>query len=80
MPSIPVIIPPKGKSGPLTILIRSSTVVSGLSNMCKHASKTSVRLCGGMLVAIPTAMPEEPFIRRFGILVGNTSGISSVPS
>ena len=30
------------------------------------ASQTSAMLCGGMLVAIPTAMPLEPFTSRFG--------------
>ena len=34
----------------------------------------SVRLCGGMLVAMPTAMPEEPLTSRFGMRVGRTSG------
>ena len=29
-------------------------------------SITSPRLCGGMLVAMPTAMPVEPFTRRLG--------------
>ena len=38
---------------------------------------TSLRLCVGILVAIPTAMPELPFTRRLGILVGNTVGIMS---
>ena len=27
-----------------------------------------------MLVAMPTAMPEEPFTSRFGARVGNTAG------
>ena len=27
---------------------------------------TSPRLCGGMLVAMPTAMPAEPLTSRFG--------------
>ena len=27
---------------------------------------TSARLCGGMLVAMPTAMPDEPLTSRFG--------------
>ena len=27
----------------------------------------SSRLCGGMLVAIPTAMPPDPLTSRFGI-------------
>ena len=37
-------------------------------------STTSERLWGGILVAMPTAMPEEPLIRRFGTLVGSTIG------
>ena len=31
---------------------------------------TSVRLWGGMLVAMPTAMPAEPLISRLGMRVG----------
>ena len=38
------------------------------------ASTTSERLCGGILVAMPTAMPEEPLIIRFGIFAGKTVG------
>ena len=34
----------------------------------------SVRLCGGMLVAMPTAMPDDPLTSRFGTRVGRTSG------
>ncbi len=37
-------------------------------------------LCGGMFVVIPTAIPDDPLINRFGILVGITSGIFSFPS
>ena len=37
-------------------------------------SITSVRLCGGILVAIPTAIPLAPFTNKFGILVGKTVG------
>ena len=43
-------------------------------------SMTSARLCGGILVAIPTAIPEEPLISRFGSRAGNTTGSSSLPS
>ena len=32
--------------------------------MATVASIISLRLCGGMLVVIPTAIPVEPFIRR----------------
>ena len=31
---------------------------------------TSVKLCGGIFVAIPTAIPEEPFINNVGIFEG----------
>ena len=48
--------------------------------MYKRASITSERLCGGILVAIPTAIPLPPFIKRFGILVGNTVGSVREPS
>ena len=74
MPSRPIIIAPVGKSGPLIVCINSSTVISGLSIICKTPSITSFKLCGGILVAIPTAIPEEPFTKRFGILDGNTDG------
>ena len=33
-----------------------------------------------MLVAIPTAIPSEPFIRKFGIFTGRTDGSLSVSS
>ena len=39
-----------------------------------RASTSSPRLWGGMLVAIPTAMPEAPFIKRFGTRLGSTTG------
>ena len=37
-------------------------------------------LCGGMLVAMPTAMPEEPLASRFGKAAGSTTGSCSEPS
>ena len=45
-------------------------VASGLSISSSTALATSRRLCGGMLVAMPTAMPLEPLTRRLGILDG----------
>ena len=36
------------------------------------AGMTSPRLCGGMLVAIPTAIPSAPLIRMFGTFTGST--------
>ena len=37
-------------------------------------STTSVKLWGGMLVAMPTAIPAAPLTRRLGILAGKTVG------
>ncbi len=39
-----------------------------------QASITSPRLWGGMLVAMPTAMPPEPLTSRLGNLDGSTDG------
>ena len=44
------------------------------------AATISLRLCGGMFVAIPTAMPELPLMRRLGTLAGRTVGSSRRPS
>ncbi len=44
------------------------------------ASIVSPRLCGGMFVAIPTAIPVVPLTKRFGKRAGKTSGSRSVPS
>jgi hypothetical protein len=38
------------------------------------ASMISSRLCGGMFVVMPTAIPVEPFISRFGSAAGRTVG------
>ena len=38
------------------------------------ASTISPRLCGGMFVAMPTAMPPEPLTSRFGTRDGRTVG------
>ena len=38
------------------------------------ASQTSLILCGGMFVAIPTAIPELPLTNKFGNLAGKTNG------
>ena len=44
------------------------------------ASITSPRLCGGMLVAMPTAMPPAPLTSRLGNRAGSTVGSCSEPS
>ena len=48
--------------------------------VAKQALMTSFKLCGGMLVAMPTAIPDEPLIKRFGTRVGKTVGSVSVSS
>jgi hypothetical protein len=42
-----------------------STVISGFSMRALSASQTSATLWGGMLVAIPTAIPVEPLQIRW---------------
>jgi len=58
------------KSGPFIFDIKSFKVASGLSTSCTSPSIISPRLCGGMFVAIPTAMPDEPLTIKFGIREG----------
>ena len=65
---------PVGKSGPLTDRINCSVVVSGSSIRLITASQISPRLWGGMLVAIPTAMPDAPLISMLGKRAGRTVG------
>ena len=67
-------IPPVGKSGPLTWRISRSMSISGSSIMATIASIVSESLCGGMFVAIPTAIPDEPLTSRFGNRAGSTVG------
>ena len=57
--------------------IRSSGS-SRLSSSAMRAFITSFRLCGGMLVAMPTAIPATPFTSRFGYSRGKTIGSSAV--
>ena len=80
MPSRPKMSAPVGKSGPLIAVINSSTVTSGLSMSIARPLHTSLRLCGGIFVAIPTAIPLEPLMRRFGIFAGNTVGSCKLSS
>ena len=37
-------------------------------------SQSSERFCGGMLVAMPTAIPEAPLTSMLGSLAGMTTG------
>ena len=84
MPRRPTISPRVGKSGPLTRSISasssSSSVVSKLSRYHRTPAATSRRLCVGMLVAIPTAMPCDPLTSRLGNRLGSTVGSGVRPS
>ena len=75
-----MISPPVGKSGPLIILSISSSEMRGLSIMATVPSMTSAKLCVGMLVARPTAIPVAPLTRRFGKRPGRISGSLRVSS
>ena len=80
IPSFPKIKAPVGKSGPFTICINSSSETSSLSIIFISPSTISVKLCGGMFVAIPTAIPEEPFTNSAGICAGKTVGSCNLSS
>ena len=84
MPLWPRIVAPVGKSGPLirtrSAASSSSRDASGWSRCHCTPSATSRRLCGGMLVAMPTAMPDEPLTSRFGNRDGRTVGSCVRPS
>ena len=84
MPRRPTICAAVGKSGPLTRSSRASSSSSSVaSKFCRHhcaPAATSRRLCGGILVAIATAMPSEPFTSRFGNRAGSTTGSADLPS
>ena len=54
--------------------------MSGSSSRPIRPSQTSVRLWGGILVAMPTAMPSEPLTSRLGMAEGITAGIMREPS
>jgi hypothetical protein len=60
--------------------INSSMPRPGFSISAMQASMTSPRLCGGIFVAMPTAMPPAPFTNRLGKRAGSTTGSFSLPS
>ena len=78
--SFPIIIPPVGKSGPGICFINSDNFISLLLIKANVPSITSPKLCGGILVAIPTAIPPAPLTSKLGNFEGNTSGSISVSS
>ncbi len=67
---------PVGKSGAGMCCISWCTVMSGLWISALSPSTTSRMLCGGILVAMPTAMPLVPLMRRLGSRAGSTEGSS----
>jgi len=71
-----MIWPPVGKSGPL--MYRSRSLLSSLRSSIRAtaASHTSPRLWGGMLVAMPTAMPAQPLASKCGMRAGNTRALA----
>ena len=84
MPWRPTIKALVGKSGPFTIVSsfsnKSFGSASGFSSDQTTPSTTSFKLCGGIFVAIPTAIPALPFTRRFGKRLGRTVGSCDLPS
>lgn len=67
---------PVGKSGAGMCCMSCALLMSGCSTSARRAATTSCTLCGGIFVAIPTAMPCVPLISRCGTLAGSTSGSS----
>ena len=84
MPARPTMMPPVGKSGPGTMRHIADSFWSAVASGCSMAqmtqSMTSPRLWGGMFVAMPTAMPDDPLTSRFGKGAGRTAGSSVVSS
>ena len=58
----------------------SSTVTFGSSSIFIQAFTISFKLCGGISVAMPTAIPVAPFNNKLGSLAGRTEGSNRVPS
>ena len=55
-------------------------MVFGSSKSLIQAVTTSFKLCEGISVAIPTAIPDAPFSKRLGSLAGRSKGSKRVPS
>jgi hypothetical protein len=54
--------------------VNSSTANLGITTIAPVATMISTMLCGGMFAVMPTALPVEPFINRFGSADGRTVG------
>ena len=75
-----MIRPAVGKSGPFMCSISFSVDTSGLSIVSTRPLMISIRLCGGIFVAMPTAIPSDPFINSAGTEEGRTEGSFRVSS
>ncbi len=80
IPSSPWMMPPVGKSGPLTYCIKSAKSACGCFSKYKIALTTSRKLCGGISVAYPAEIPVAPLTRRLGKPAGSTVGSWAVSS
>ena len=58
-----------------TVANLDSGMYAGMS-----ANDKAAYACGGIFVAIPTAIPDDPFINNVGIFVGNTVGSCNLSS
>ena len=66
--------PPVGKSGPCKFLNNCEIFAFGFFiKIFKHKNSSFI-LCGGILVAIPTAMPIAPLTNILGNCAGKTVG------
>ena len=75
MPLRPMMMPLGGEVGALDVLHQVGQVASGLSSTQMTASMTSRRLWGGMLVAMPTAMPAGAVDQQVGEPGGEAPGL-----
>mmetsp|Transcript_4941 Transcript_4941/g.15638 ORF Transcript_4941/g.15638 Transcript_4941/m.15638 type:complete len:216 (+) Transcript_4941:1889-2536(+) len=76
-PALPMMIPPVGKSGPGRRRSSSASDTSRSEISACSASTSSPKLCGGILVAMPTAIPDAPLRRSIGSRAGRTIGSRS---
>ena len=75
-----MIWPPPGKSGPGNTSISSSRPAFGFLSAICRAATTSLRLCEGISVAMPTAMPLAPLSSTNGSRAGSSFGSWNEPS
>ena len=73
-------MPPPAKSGAGASLRMSASVAAGLSSRSVQAAMISPRLCAGMSVVMPTAMPVLPLSKTLGTRAGSNAGSCKLPS